>query len=221
MKMQSYTSPSAAGYGAGFDGSGQYVPSHVISVSTQNSFGLLHEWVGYSMDSREQFPVSEQEPKQMQLQWALVRSKRQHFNTGSPAAGTGQINFATLNVDEKLSHIVEKLNSLERSNNEILKMSQKLKSLQVKVDSTDQGKVNHELFLKVLAYKSFDIEARSRRCNLVFHGMSESKNENLSDEMRNFMWYEMGLTYDDFYIHRVHRLGSLYKAKQRNGTENP
>ena len=39
--------------------------------------------------------------------------------------------------------------------------------------------------------------------------------------MRNFMWYEMGLTYDDFYIHRVHRLGSLYKAKQRNGTENP
>ena len=56
---------------------------------------------------------------------------------------------------------------------------------------------------------------------VVFHGLSESKNENLSDEMRNFMWYEMGLTYDDFYIHRVHRLGSLYKAKQRNGTENP
>ena len=158
----------------------------------------------------------------MELQWIPVRNKRRRFNTGSPAAaGTGQINFSSLNVDEKLSHIVDKLNSLERSNNEIMKFSQQLNSLKVKVDSAEQRTVNHELFLKVLAYKSIDIEARSRRCNLIFHGLSESTNENLSDEMRNFMWYEMGLTYDDFYIHRVHRLGSLYKAKQKNGTENP
>ena len=123
--MQSYTSPSATGYGAAFSGSGQYVPNHIVSVPTQNSFAPLHEWVGYSMDAHEPCSVLGQgqdpEPEQMELQWVPVRNKRRRFNTGSPAAaGTGQINFSSLNVDEKLSHIVDKLNSLERSNSRVV-----------------------------------------------------------------------------------------------------
>ena len=175
--------------------------------------------MGHSMDAHEPCSVLGQgqdpEPEQIELQWVPVQNKRRRFNTG-----TGQIKFSSLDVDEKLSHIVDKLNSPKRSNNEIMKFSQQLNSLQVKVDSEEQRTVNHDLFLKVLAYKSIDNEARSRRCNLIFHGLSESTNENLSDEMRNFMWYEMGLTYDDFYIHHVHRLGYQYKAKLRNATEN-
>ena len=161
---------------------------------SRNSFAPLHEWVGYSMDAHEPWPVLGQgqdpEPEQMELQLVPVWNKRRRFNTGSPTAGTGQINLSSLNVDEKLSHIVDKLNSLERSNNEIMKFSQQLNSLQVKVDSAEQRTVNHGLFLNVLAYKSIDIEARSRSCNLIFHSLSESKNEHLSDEMRNFWWYE-------------------------------
>ena len=102
-----------------------------------------------------------------------------------------------------------------------MKLTQQLNGLQVKVNNSEQKTVNHDLFLKVLAYKSIDIEARSRRCNLVFHGISESKNENLKNEMRDFLWYEMGICLEDHYIHRMHRLGSLYKAKQKNGPDNP
>ena len=192
--MQCYTSPSATGYGAGFSGSRQYVTNHIVSVPTQNSFAPIHAWMGYPMDAHEPCSVLGQgqdpEPEHMELEWVPVQNKRRRFNTESPAAASmGQISFSSLNVDEKLSHIVDKLNSLERSNNEIMKLSQQLNSVQVKVDSEEQRTVNHELFLKVMAYKSIDIEARSRRCNLIFHGLSESTNENLSDEMRNFMWY--------------------------------
>ena len=35
------------------------------------------------------------------------------------------------------------------------------------------------------------------------------------------MWNEMGIDSDDLFVHRIHRLSSLYKAKQRQNTENP
>ena len=31
----------------------------------------------------------------------------------------------------------------------------------------------------------------------------------------------MGLDLDDFYVDRIHRLGSLHRAKQRNANQNP
>ena len=165
--------------------------------------------------------VEEPEPEQMDIQWVPVRNKRRRFNAASPNAGTGQINFPSLNMDEKLSQMFEKLNSLEQSNKEIMKFGQQINSVQSKVDMVEQHTVNHETFLKVLAYKSIDIEARSRRCNLVFHGLKESKNENLEGKLQDFMWNEMGIDSDDFIMDRFHRLGSFHKAKQRQMTDTP
>ena len=116
-------------------------------------------------------------PEPMELQWVPVRNKRRSFNTGNPGAGTDQINFSSLNVDEKQSHMFDKLNSLEQSNNEIMTFSHQMNSVQAKVDRAEQRTVNHELFSKVLAYKAIDIEVRSRRCNLVIDGLAENKNE--------------------------------------------
>ena len=165
--------------------------------------------------------VEEPQPEQMDIQWVPVRNKRRRFNTASPNAGTGQSNFPSLNMDEKLSQMFEKLNSLEQSNKEIMKFGQQINSVQSKVDMVEQRSVNHETFLKLLAYKSIDIEARSRRCNLFFHGLKESKNENLAGKLQDFMWGEMGLDSDDFIMDRFHRLGSFHKAKQRQGTDTP
>ena len=109
-------------------------------------------------------------------------------------SGTGQNNFSSLDMDEKLSHIVDKLNGLEQSNREIMKFGQQMSSLQSKIDKTEQRTVNHELLLKVLAYKSIDIEARSMRCNLVIHGLAETKNERLSEILHEFMWSDWGST---------------------------
>ena len=69
-------------------------------------------------------------------------------------------------------------------------------------------------FLKVLAYKSIDLEARSRRKNLVFHGLTECPIEDCYLALRDFLWEEMGLDIEDLGIERVHRLGSLYKLRR-------
>ena len=68
----------------------------------------------------------------------------------------------------------------------------------------------------LLAYKSIDIEARSRRRKLLFHGLAESRSENCTELLRNFLWDEMGIDSDDLFIERVHRLGSLHKAKLKS-----
>lgn len=110
--MQSFTPQNAVGFGQGLSNAGHYAPDQFVSVPTENRFAPLDEWVGYSMDSQNQEP--------MELQWVPVRNKRKRFTTGSPTTGTDpdQINFSTLTVDEKLSQMLAKLNSLERSSHE-------------------------------------------------------------------------------------------------------
>ncbi|MEW8548173.1 MAG: hypothetical protein AB2693_32115 [Candidatus Thiodiazotropha sp.] len=147
-----------------------------------------------------------------------AQTKRKRFNTGM--TGTDQ-NFSTLSIDDKLSHMLQKLNNLEQSNQEIAKFSQGLSTVQTKVNFIERRADSHELLLKALAYKSIDIEARSRRHNLLFHGLAENKNEKLTDLMRDFLWQEMGLDIEDLYIDRMHRLGSYFKAKQKQNTDNP
>lgn len=102
-----------------------------------------------------------------------------------------------------------------------MRCSQQVNFVQTKIDKVEQRTVNHDQFLKVLAYKSIDMEARSRRCNLVVHGLAESKNERLHEILRDFLWDEMGIDSDDLLINRFHRLGSLYKVKTRQNTDTP
>ena len=79
---------------------------------------------------------------------------------------------------------------------------------------------NHEQFLKLLAYKSIDIESRSRRRNLLFQGLAENRNENCAALVRDFLCDEMGLDADAFHIEGVHRLGSVQRARQRRDDPN-
>ena len=58
----------------------------------------------------------------------------------------------------------------------------------------------HEQFLKLPAYKSIDNEARSRRRNLLFHGLAENKGEDCSAKLSDFLWEEMGIDSDDLML---------------------
>ena len=178
-------------------------------VPTQNRFAPLNEWVGYSMGIQNDLPQHEQ------IDWEAAQSKRKRFNTG---AGSGEINFSSLSVDDKLSHMLIKLNNLEESNKVMVNISQGLSNVQSRVECIEQRSNKQDIVLNVLAYKSIDIEARSRRRNLLFHGLAERKDENCCELIREFLWNEMQIDSDDFYIERAHRLGSLYRAKQKNIT---
>ena len=75
------------------------------SVPVQNAFGPLGEWVGYSMGINGDVGIHES----MDLQTA--QSKRCRFSTG-----TDNTAFSSLSIDDKLSHMFEKLNNLEQTN---------------------------------------------------------------------------------------------------------
>ena len=49
----------------------------------------------------------------------------------------------------------------------------------------------------------------------MFHGLAEIKNEDCSHKLGEFLWEEMSIDTDDLYVERVHRLGSIQKARQR------
>ena len=186
---------------------GEQQLNQCYAVHTQNTFGPLSEWVGVSMNADNEFGYQEQ------MDFIASQSKRRRCNTGTNS-------FSALSLDDKLLHMYEKLNSLEQTNKSIESIANCVTQTSSKVDHMNMRVDNHEQFLKLLAYKSIDIEARSRRRNLLFHGLAENRNENCAALVRDFLWDEMGLDADDFYIERVHRLGSVQRARQRRDDPN-
>ena len=96
-----------------------------------------------------------------------------------------------------------------------MKFGQQMNSVHSKIVKVEQRTVNHDMFLKVLAYKSIDIEVRSRRCNLVFHGLAESKNEHLDEILLEFMWSELGIDSDALLIDCFNRLIFILTVPRR------
>ena len=150
-----------------------------------------------------------------QMEWEMAQSKRKRYNTGM------QDSFSALSVDDKLSNMFQKLENLERTNSSIESIARGMNATKAQVEVITRRADSHEQCLKVLAYKSIDLEARSRRNNLLFHWLAESKNENCIELLRDFLRNEMGIDLDEYYVERAHRLGSLYKARQRNQDRNP
>lgn len=128
---------------------------------------------------------------------------RMNENTVSPTTRS----FATLSLDDKLSIMFSKLEKLETNNQLLINMSSQLNHTATEVNS-------HSLYLKQLAYHSIDLEARSRRNNLIFYGMADVRGENTVDIMRQFLsdYFELDLYAMGF--NRVHRLGSIAKARR-------
>ena len=70
---------------------------------------------------------------------------------------------------------------------------------------------SHQNRLKLLEYKSIDIESRSRRRNLIFRGireMPDESNDTCMSEVRRFLRVHLGID-RDMYMERAHRLGKL------------
>ena len=188
-------------------GQGHLFPGY--SVPIQNSFAPLGEWVGLSMGINNDNDNGVHESMDVQT----AQSKRRRCNTG-----TDNATFASLSMDDKISLMFDKLNHVEQTgeqtNKTVANIAQSLHQASSQIGLMNTRMSGHEQFLKLIAYKSIDSEARSRRRNLIFHGLAEMKNEDCSYKLSEFLWYEMGLEMDDLYIERIHRLGSLQKARQ-------
>lgn len=74
---------------------------------------------------------------------------------------------------------------------------------------------SYEDRIRLLEYKSIDLEARSRRNNIIFHGLKESRSENCNDIICQFVYDQFQISINDANITRAHRLGRFDPNKTR------
>lgn len=90
--------------------------------------------------------------------------------------------FASSSIDTKLNYMFDELKNISKEqlscNRGMANVEKALTGMNDKVNKVIQTTNRQTDFLKALAYKSIDIEARSRRNNLIFRGLSENKGEN-------------------------------------------
>ena len=145
------------------------------------------------------------------------RKKRKAQNSkGSSSDNKMDIDkFKTLNTDEKLSALFTKfdnnnehLTALESKMNQCLQISSDIRNNKTRID-------NHETRLLLLEYKSVDLEARSRRKNLLFSGFREERDENCVMQISDFLRQSLDIQ-SEVCIDRAHRLSRFKRDQHRH-----
>ncbi|MES9882921.1 MAG: hypothetical protein ABW185_18795 [Sedimenticola sp.] len=118
-------------------------------------------------------------------------------------------NFKSMSVDEKLDVIFTSVQAMNIVHNKVSDLERNVLTNTRDLDKTTDR-------VKVLEYKSIDLEARSRRNNLLFRGIPETANEDSLSVIRDFLSTQLQLT-PDIPIHRAHRLGRMQYNRGERG----
>lgn len=167
------------------------------TVSTENSFVPLFG----EENARDEFQT--------------VKRKRNNTDQGEERVSQ----FMNSSPEDKLNFIFDELRiircSQEQMNRHMLNFQQSYRCMNNKMCEVIEVTNQNTSVLKTLSYKSIDLEARSRRNNLVFWGLLENYNENCFQIIRDFIHHHFDLDSDKMYLARAHRLGPR-KIGQRN-----
>ena len=68
--------------------------------------------------------------------------------------------------------------------------------------------------VRLLEYKTIDLEARSRRNNILFFGISESRSENCKNVVADFLLAHLNTRITEADINRAHRVGRFDSRKK-------
>jgi hypothetical protein len=180
---------------------------NIFSVSTQNRFDERHDSHG--------------------RQYVNPNRKRKKGSRGSIEIDA----FVDLSTDEKLVCIFEQMNKnfnkieaiekkQEKCENDMQKVNNGVCSTNQRIDQLENICRLHTQTLKQMSYHSIDQEARSRRNNIIFYGVTENLNQTDRDIAYGFMEHDLVIDTSEMYIERAHRLGTLYNPKYRN-TDDP
>lgn len=140
-------------------------------------------------------------------------NKRKRFNTGHSEENACETRdlFVRSSTEDKLNIMFEEILCIrgiqEETNKGMLTFQNGFKFMNEKMAQIVEVSNRNTNTLKTLAYKSIDIEARSRRNNLIFWGFVENYNENCFTIIRDFISQRLDLNADTMYLARAHRLG--------------
>ena len=143
-----------------------------------------------------------------------MAGKRRRTNTGQSDSEHRSV-FALSNSEDKLNIMFDELvhirNSQDKMYQGMLTFQNCFMNIGEKITQVIQTTNRNTDMLKTLAYKSIDIEARSRRNNLIFWGLVENHSENCFALIRQIIKNELDLDADRMYLARAHRLGPVKK----------
>ncbi|MEW8547683.1 MAG: hypothetical protein AB2693_29600 [Candidatus Thiodiazotropha sp.] len=153
------------------------------------------------------------------------QSKRPRISSGGQSGQSGPFStsecvnaelndYGTLSNEDKLSLILSKLSVNESRVTGIQNKLDSIIGLKSRILEIETVVNSHADRLKLLEYRSLDLEARSRRRNLLFKGLPENRRENCFEEVRHFIHSKLNID-RDMYLERAHRLGRYNIAKPR------
>lgn len=151
--------------------------------------------------------------------FTLVRGKQSKRQRVSSSGQSGSFSQAQLNADadencdyglmtndEKLTLILSKVSVNESRVSLIQTKLDSVLNIKSRVSAIENVLKSQHDRLKLLEYRSLDIEARSRRRNLLFKGIPENRRENCFEVVRDFICHNLRIN-TDMYLERAHRLG--------------
>ena len=166
--------------------------SNDFGPNTQSQYGGDDDFVYMSNDERG---------------WTTVSCKRPRVSSGSTSDPLGPKDFTKLNADAKQNLMFSKLCALENKIDSCLSICNRVNDIENIIDVQNKR-------LTYLEYKSLDLEARSRRNNLLFVGIKESQNENCLSVISSFLRDYLDISQCPP-IPRVHRLGAYRRGRDR------
>ena len=88
------------------------------------------------------------------------------------------------------------------------KVTTKVGDMEIKIDEMENKVMK-------IHYTCLDIDARSRRQNIVIHGLDEVDGKDTWDIFQSFVSKELDMQTDGLYIHRVERFGKIRNQQGR------
>ena len=97
---------------------------------------------------------------------------------GEPSyAQVAEVNLSIMSPDEKLDHIIREMNTVKILTQQVQRQQQQLNELHDTVDNMNVRMVHTEQLMSSVELRVIDLEARSRRNNLIFLNNPESAQE--------------------------------------------
>ena len=127
--------------------------------------------------------------------------------------GNNRNQFISCTTDQNLTSIFDELCCMKgeqiKCSHGFKRIEQSLGGMSRTMDQVVQAVNSSTDFIKTLAYKSIDIEARARRNNIIIRGIAENRGENCFQLIRDFISNHLDLDPTNMNITRAHRLGRI------------
>ena len=185
-----------------------------------NMFAMLSDQDGDSDSGDDIFSDSAGQDQFQTVEHRCGKRRRQNTSENGPTEKgtdifhTEEIDFASLNSEDKLNLILSKVSLSECRFERIEGKLGTLVENQKKINNIEKVLRSHEARIRLLEYKSIDIEARGRRKNLLFYGFEEERNEVCRDKVRNFVMDKFDIHPDCVGVERAHRVGRFNPQRQ-------